>query len=101
MLDDIGLGSAIANAIYAFLVAVAIIGFIVFFRKKIYVAAVVWLSIILNILSYLFFMGIYINYPSFMYLIVNKIWPLLNIALVIILIFNLIKNKKCQDKINF
>lgn len=98
MLDDIGLGSAIANAIYAFLVAVAIIGFIIFFRKKIYATAIIWSSIILNIFFYLFFMGIYINYPSFLYPLINKTWPLLNIILVIILIFKLIKNKDAQTK---
>lgn len=98
MLDDIGLGSAIANAVYVFLIVVAIIGFVGFFRKKVYVRAVTWFSVFLNVFLYFFLMGRYIDYPHFLYTLINTVWPLLNIVLIIISLINLIKNKNVKTK---
>lgn len=98
MLDDIGLGSAIANTIYVFLIAMAIIGLIFFFRKKTYLLATAWFLTTLNVFFYLFFMGTYTSYPDFVYMLITKIWPLINIVLVIVLIFNMIKNKNAKTK---
>ena len=80
MIDSIGLGETIANLVYLLILFMAIIGSILFliFRKK--VIAIIWLSVFLNFLSFLYFLGT-IHY-TFLNLTVF-IWPILNILLII------------------
>jgi hypothetical protein len=94
MLDSIGLGKSIANLIYLVVFILIFIGTWFFVRKKNIFGVIFWISINLNALFYLYFMGNYRLYPKFFYLIVNNYWPWINIGLFILLVFNYIKNRR-------
>jgi len=96
MLDDIGLGKAIANTIYLIIGAVGILVAWILLKKKFILGVAFWISSILNFLAYLFFMGNYRLYPNFFYPIINKYWPWINLALLIFLIINYVKNKNAN-----
>lgn len=98
MLDDIGLGSAIANMIYIVILLITIGGAAVLFNKKLFVAMALWMSVLLNLLAFLFFMGRYRFYPKYLYPIVNRIWPILSAFLVIYLILTYIKKRNAKTK---
>jgi hypothetical protein len=98
-MDSIGLGSAIANLIYAVLILASFVSGIYFiFRKKILLAIFIF-SLISNFTSTLYFMGDYYKY-KYLYLFDHKIWPWINLALLILLIINFIKNKNVKKEIN-
>lgn len=98
MLDDIGLGNAIANIIYIMVFAAGIVGVWFFVNRKNKTGVIFWTSFTLNFFSYLYLMGNYIFYPKYLYPVVNKYWPLLNATLFILLIINFIKNKNAKTK---
>lgn len=97
MLDDIGLGEAIANLIYLILIAIGMGGVWLFLKKKSIFGVLFWLSFILNILAYLYFMGSYGFYSKIIYLLINKYWPWINLALLILLILNFLKGKYAKN----
>lgn len=80
MIDSIGLGEAIANLIYSSILIFAVIGSVVFllFRKK--MLALIWLSVFLNLLSVLYFLG---ARSPFVFLANFIFWPILNIFLIV------------------
>lgn len=90
MIDSIGLGEVVANLLYCAILATAVIGSMTFLiiRKKF--LALIWLSIFLNFLSFLYFLGtihyIFLNFSLF-------IWPIFNILLIIHYIRTRLKNK--------
>jgi hypothetical protein len=94
MLDDIGLGSAIANIIYLILFVSIVVGAWVSIKRKAFLFSVFWISSILNLFFYLHFMGRYVFYPKFFYPIVNKYWPLINFGLFVLVIANYIIDKR-------
>jgi hypothetical protein len=93
MLDDIGLGKAIADTIYLIIIVAGICGFWLLIKRKKTLGAIFWTSLTLNVLFYLFFMGKYSFYPKTLYLAITSIWPLVNLGLFCLLLFNLFKNK--------
>ncbi len=98
MFDDIGLGKAIANVIYLAIIIIGAYGsWFLVARKKIF-GAILWMSVILNILLYLYFMGRYSFHPRALYFIIVIIWPYINIALAILLALGFLKNKYFQKK---
>lgn len=98
MLDDIGLGSAVANIIYLIIIAVGFAGAWFFIKKKNIVGIIFWISLVLNFLFFLYFMGSYMFYPGYFNLIINNYWPWLNLGLLVILIISYIKNKNAKTK---
>jgi hypothetical protein len=98
MLDDIGLGSAIVNAIYLVIFLFGILGVWVFVKLKLKSGLLFWISSMLNLFFYLYLMGNYRFYPKFIYLFINKYWPWVNLALFILLIINFFKNKNVKNK---
>lgn len=87
MIDDIGLGEGLANIVYLLLIIILTTGLIIFLIKKKVRLALLWVSVIFNILTFLFFLGtqyiLAINFATI-------IWPLINIYL----IYCYIKSKK-------
>jgi hypothetical protein len=98
MLDDIGLGSAIANTIYGIILLIGAGGVFVLSKKRLLLGLIFWISSILNLLLHLFLMGKYPSYPKFLYIVVNNYWPWINLALFILLIINFIKNKYAKKE---
>lgn len=98
MLDDIGLGKAIANTVYVVIILTGFFGAWFFQKKKLISGLIFWVSFVLNIFFYLFLMGNYRLYPKIIFPIVNKYWPLLNIALLFILIIGIVKNKYAKKE---
>ena len=98
MLDDIGLGSAIANLIYLIIILVGILGLWFFLRKKMISGAIFWTSAVLNFFAYLYFMGNYVFYNKIVYVVVNKYWPWINIILLILLIIRYVKRRNAKAK---
>lgn len=88
MLDDIGLGSAIANLISIFILIIALVGGILFFHFKRSLLGIFWISLFLNILSIFYFLGTQVIYIQVINII---IWPIFSLILLILLIFNLAK----------
>jgi hypothetical protein len=78
-MDAIGLGGFLANATYTILITVIFIGavFFGFTNKRI---LPIWLSLLLNVLFFLYFLGSRYYYASFFTVL---IWPLINIYLII------------------
>ncbi len=97
MLDDIGLGNAIANTIYLIIILLGIGGAWFFIRRKNKVCSIFWISITLNFFAYLYFMGVYSFYPKYFYFTINQYWPWLNVAFFVLLIINFSK-KNDQTK---
>lgn len=97
-MDGIGLGSAIATLIYLILTAIGIAGLILFLIKKTFLGALIWISLACNIFSILFLMGKYAHYYKNTYFLINRIWPAINLLLIIFLIINSIKNKNAKAK---
>jgi hypothetical protein len=93
MLDGIGLGSAIANVIYVIILVFGILGIYFFIKMKLKIGLFFWISCILNLSFYLLLMGNYSFYPKLVYSFVNNYWPYINLALFILLIISIIKNK--------
>ncbi|PJA87247.1 MAG: hypothetical protein CO141_00470 [Candidatus Moranbacteria bacterium CG_4_9_14_3_um_filter_42_9] len=96
MLDDIGLGSAIANLIYLIIITAGFIVAWFFFKKKLIFEAIFSISATLNFFFYLYFMGNYRLYPKFFYPVVNKYWPWINVAFLALLIVNYIKKRNAE-----
>ena len=101
MLDDIGLGKAIASFIYLFIFIIGIGGVILLCKRKMILGLIFWISSVLNFFFYLYFMGNYRLYPKIFYPIINRYWPWINVGLFILLIINFIKNKYVKkEKVN-
>lgn len=98
MVDDIGLGNVVANMIYLIISTVGIIGAWFFIKKKNKIGIIFWISLVLNFLSFLYFMGSYMFYPDYFNLIINNYWPWLNLGLFVLLIIDFIKNKNENEK---
>ena len=98
MLDDIGLGSAIANVIYVLIFLIGFWGARFFINKKMIFGAIFWASLILNFFFYLYLMGNYRLYPKFIYPAVNRYWPMINVVLFIIAIILFVKKKYVNKK---
>jgi len=98
MFDAIGLGGALANMIYLILGLLFVGGAIFFLIKKNLAIFLVWASVILNVFLMLFLMGNYRYYPVGMYIVVDRIWPIINGVLIVLLIINFIKNKNVKTK---
>ena len=94
MIDSIGLGEFVANAISLFILMSALVGgFLMFYFKRKYIA-IVWISILLNILSSFYFLGV----SLYMMPVINFfIWPIVNIVLIIILTVKYLKSKKKNE----
>lgn len=73
-------------------------GAAVLFNKKLFVAMALWMSVLLNLLAFLFFMGRYRFYSNYMYSVVNRIWPILSAFLAIYLILTYIKKRDEKAK---
>ena len=94
MLDDIGLGSAIAKSIYATLFLIGGGGMWFCIKNKNIIGTFFCPSLILNLFFYLYFMGNYVFYPKYFYPIINSYWPWINLGLFVLLIANYIRSKK-------
>lgn len=88
----------VANMIYFGLFIFGLVGSILLYNRKLIVALVLWISIILNLFFYLYLMGNYRFYPKIIYPIVNKYWFWINLGLFVLLIINFIKNKYAKTK---
>jgi|GEM_PF-1785658 len=98
MIDDIGLGKAIADAIYLIIIVVGAYGaWLLIKRKKIF-GVILWVSFILNILLYLYFMGKYGFYSKTLYSLIVVIWPLVNLGSLFLLLYNFLKNRYSRKK---
>jgi hypothetical protein len=86
--------------IYLFIFALGLVGAKFFVKRKNIIGIFFWVSSVLNLFFYLYFMGNYRLYPSYFYPIVNKYRPWINLALFILLIINFIKNKYAKKEIN-
>jgi hypothetical protein len=97
-MDDIGLGSTIANLIYLIILCLGVGGAWFFIKRKNIVGLIFWISFVLNLFSYLYFMGNYRFYSKGLYPIINNYWPWINLVLLIFLIIKFIKNKNAKTK---
>ena len=99
MLDDIGIGSTIANLIYLLFILLALFGGIYYISKKRILKAMFIVSTILNLVSIFYFMGFYYQH-RYLYTINYRIWPIINVILFLYLITNFIKNKHAKTNKN-
>jgi len=87
MFDSIGLGKVIAQIIYLLIILIAVAGSLTFLLKNKRKVSLIWLSVFLNLLSFLYFLG----KTNLILGVINiVVWPLLNIFL----IYYYIKKKK-------
>jgi len=93
MIDDIGLGSAIASSIYVAILIIGICLAVFFLKRKKYIGLVLSVSLFSNLFLFLFLMGKYGFYPGISYALVNKYWPIINIFLLVVFIISIIKNR--------
>lgn len=79
MIDSIGLGSFLASMVIGFclVVSIGLFGFLFYKRQKL---SWVWLSISLNGVSFLYFMG---GISDILTVINFFIWPIIDIILII------------------
>lgn len=98
MLDDIGLGKAIADIVYLSLIIIGIYGILIFKKKKSIFGMIFWASFISNIIFYLYFMGKYSLYSKALYPTVVIYWPLTNFVLFILLLIFFFKSKCTRKK---
>lgn len=94
MIDSIGLGKSIANLIYFLVIIIGISGLWIFLKKKYILFSIFLTSLISNLFLYLFLMGEYQYYSHYIYVFINKYWPLINILIFLIIIIKYFKNKK-------
>ena len=89
MMDDIGLGRALANAAYLFLFSTALIGVLIFlkFGKRLF--AFWWVSAMANIFAFLYLLGGYGDFVYMMQIVAMIAWPIINIAWLLDLIIDL------------
>lgn len=80
MIDSIGLGEIIANLIYYAILVIALTGSIIFLSIKKKFLALIWLSIFLNLLSFLYLLG---TRDLFIFLLNYILWPIINIFLIV------------------
>lgn len=87
MIDDIGLGSALANIIYSFVFVTAILGVMLFFTFKKKSFAIWWVSLGANIFAFLYLLDNF-SVPAYyaMLFLSFFVWPIINIIWVIRLI---------------
>ncbi len=90
----------LSNTIYFCVLVLALGGIIFFIKKKMFIGVFFWASLILNLFFYLYFMGNYRFYPKIVYTAVNKYWPWINLALLVLLIINFLKNRNAKEKNN-
>ncbi|MGB2631839.1 MAG: hypothetical protein WBC48_02895 [Minisyncoccales bacterium] len=95
-MDDIGLGKALANVLYIFILFITIVGtgLLFFLGKKKFAF---WrVSVMANVFAYLYFLGdsSLIGWVIRVYSII--VWPVANIAWLVYLILNRKKNKKSR-----
>lgn len=83
MLDDIGLGAAIANAVYAILFVIAIVGSLIalLFHKKLF--SLVWFLVVLNVFLILYSLGMLGMLGVLLRFSTMIILPIINIVLII------------------
>ncbi|MEI7621364.1 MAG: hypothetical protein WCJ51_02405 [Candidatus Moraniibacteriota bacterium] len=79
MLDDIGLGNFLANITYLTLAFVTIVG-VFFLQKNKKDFTNIWISLMLNLIFFLYFLGTPFYYISVVTIV---IWPLFNIFIII------------------
>jgi len=98
MMDDIGLGGALANILYLFLLFITVTVAGVLLAKKKNKWALWWVSVMLNLFTYLYFLGnsTLIGWLLRVFSIVA--WPIINVAWAICLIVNRRKNKNLFGK---
>jgi len=99
MLDDVDV-TGIISLVYVVIFIVGIFGVRFFIKKKAIFGAIFWISLILNFFFYLYLMGNYRLYPRFVYPIINEYWPLVNLALFVLLIINFVKQKYAEKEKN-
>lgn len=97
-MDSIGLGNAMVNTFYLILWSICFLGVAIMIKKKIFLAIFVWVSLVSNIFSHYFFMGNYRYYTYVSYDFINKIWPIINLLLILVLIISHIRNKRAKNK---
>ena len=97
MLDDVDV-TGVTSLLYIIIFIVGTFGVRFFIKKKIILGAIFWASFVLNLFFYMHLMGNYRLYPKFIYLTINKYWPLINLTLLVILIIRLIKNKYAKKE---
>lgn len=88
------------RVIIALLIIATIISLVVYFKTKKILLSVFLLSVLANIITFGNITYRFADYYNVFWLFrfVRNIWPLLNIILVIILIFNLVKNRNAKTK---
>jgi hypothetical protein len=79
-MDDIGLGEFLANIVFATLGVIALIGYSLFFYFNRKLAGFIWVSVMANIFSFLYFMG---SLQTVVIVFSMFVWPLINVALII------------------
>lgn len=95
MLDAIGMGKAIANMIYMIIAILILGGSSVLMLKKKILSAILWTSVLLNIFVFLYFMGKDIDIWR---VFIEKLWPVVNIILLLILLINFLRRKYGNKK---
>lgn len=95
---DVGIGHAIASLIYLVLLLLFITGFVILLKKKNFIGAIVWMSVLFNIFFILFLMGNYRLYPYISYNLINIIWPSINGFLIVIMLVKYLRNKNAKTK---
>lgn len=84
------IGDAFAGAVYLIILLLLLAGITFFSIKKMFIIAIFWASLISNIFFSLFFLG---SDGSMLSIFTYNIWPYINVALLIILTINYIKQK--------
>ncbi len=92
--------NVLSNTIYLGVFILAVGGVIFFVKKKTFVGVFFWISLMLNLFFYLYFMNNYRFYPKIVYTAINKYWPWINLALLILLILNFFRNRYAKTKNN-
>ena len=93
-MDDIGLGQALANMLYSFILFIAIAGAGAFLMLKKKLFASWWVSVMANIFAYLYLLGGYGDLAYALQIVAMIAWPIINVAWLADLIRTYFKNKK-------
>lgn len=93
---DIGFGNDVVIIVYTFFLILAFLGVFIFIKRS-KLASLFWLSTILNMFSLVYFMDKYYGHEK-VYFFNHTLWPLINLALFILIIVNFIKNKYAKSK---
>lgn len=94
MMDDIGLGQALANVVYLFLFFITIIGVLILLKLKKRLYAFWWMSVMANVFAFLYLLGGYGDFAYMMQIVAMIAWPIINIAWLLNLVRGGLKVKK-------